>query len=325
MNLNSSRPPDAGDSEISVKPKRWTLLLKLAWWGFLGVALVLVLRVVWQNRELLMSAIKSARLEYLIFTLLAYLSSIAAIAGGWHIIMARMCRQPSLRINLKIYIYTLAARRIPGTVWHIAGRALFYQNLGVAKRLTSLASGIEVILSIVSGLMVGALAIFTFWKVTIATLAIFLGVEIIGLMLIHPRVLRGLLKRLRFDSSQPSITAYDIFVCLILYVLMWVFGGLMTYSMLLVLYNSLSSSDTLVVISIWAITGSISFLTFLLPSNFGITEATLSLLLSNFVPLHVAISTAIFLRIFTTLCDIILSSISFFDRSDWVKKTLRHG
>jgi uncharacterized membrane protein YbhN (UPF0104 family) len=322
MGINPFHLPDAGDAVIPVKPRLWTPLLKLAWWGFFGIAFVLLLRAVWQSRDLLVSAITNARLEYLTLTFLAYVSSIGAIAVGWHLIIERVGGQSNPIINLKIYVYTLAARRIPGTIWYIAGRALFYQNFGVAKRVTSLASGIEVILSIVSGLMVGALAIFTYWKVTAITVAVFLLVEIIGLMLIHPRVLRGLLKRFGYIPSQSSINISHVFVWLVFYVLMWIFGGVMAYSMLLVLYNSSSSISAPVVISVWSITGSISFLTFLLPNNLGSTEVTLSFLLSNFVPMPIAISTAIFLRFFTTACDIILSSLSFFDKSDWVKKTL---
>ena len=87
----------------------------------------------------------------------------------------------------------------------------------------------------------------------------------------------------------------------------------MTSSIILALYDMNPSYVPLVITS-WALTGAISFVAFFLPHNFGVTEITLTFLLSRFIPLPVAILVALTSRIFTTIIDIMFSSMLVFDR-----------
>jgi hypothetical protein len=271
--------------------------------------------IVWRNRETLLAALQTARYEYFALTFLSYAVAIVAIAIGWHWVMWHIGGPSDFILNVKIYVYTLAARRIPGTLWYVAGRAVLYQRLGIPGRISAFASSIEIVLSIVSGIMVGAPALFFQLKLSWLNIAILVLVELIGLGLLYPPVLCRLLSIFHYHVNPSNITIPRVIAWLVAYVAMWISGGIMVCTVILALYPikiDLFPS----IISLWALAGVISHLVFLLPSNLGITEFTLSFMLSIVIPLPIAIATAILIRILTTAFDIMWSSLALFEKNE---------
>jgi hypothetical protein len=293
----------------------WKRLLRLVWVGLGSLVLVLMALLIWRSRETLLEVLRTARYEYFAWTFVAYAVSIGAVALGWHLVMHHLGQQRDWFLNVKIYVYTLAARRVPGTLWYIAGRAVLYKRLGIPGRFSALASAVEVLLSIVSGLMVGAPALFLQMKSSLVPITIFVSIELIGLGLLYPRVLCGLLARFGYHIEPGRLTVPKVLSWLGAYAAMWVSGGLMACSVISALYP-LDLSQVPWTISLWALTGAISFAAFLLPHNLGISEITLSILLSRVVPLPIAMTTAILIRILTTIFDIMWSSLFLLEKNE---------
>jgi hypothetical protein len=300
------------------KSRSWRRLLYLVW-AVLLVALIAFLGlVVWRSRDTLLDVLRTARYERFGWTFIAYAVSIGAIATGWHLVMRHLGGEPRFVVNLKIYVYTLAARRLPGTLWYIAGRAVLYRRLGVPARLPSLAAGIEVVLSIVSGLMVGAPALLLTADAQPVHVVICVAVELIGLGLLYPPLLRRLLARFGHLVGPEQLTVPRVISWVGAYIAMWISGGGMACTVVSALYP-MDLSQVPLIVSLWALTGVIAFLAFFLPNNLGLAEITLSLLLGRIVPLPIAIATAITIRVLTTAFDILWSSLLLFDR----KRTFR--
>jgi hypothetical protein len=306
----------AGREHLTQRPKvsSWQKLLHLAWSGLAGVVLVILGLVVWRSKENLLVVLRTARCEYFVLTFVAYTVSIGTVALGWHLVMRHLGGQERLLLNLKAYVYTLAARRLPGALWYVAGRVVLYRRLGVPGRVSVLACGIEVVLSVVSGLMVGAPALLFQMGTSLASTVIFVLVELIGLCLLYPKNLRWLLARFGHHVEPGCLTVPRVTSWLGAYTAMWISGGLMTYTVVSALYP-LSLSQVPWTISLWALTGAVSFITFLLPNNLGASEIALSVLLSRIVPLYVAIATAVLLRVLTTIVDIMWSFLFLWEKS----------
>jgi uncharacterized membrane protein YbhN (UPF0104 family) len=288
-------------------------LIKLVW-GLLMLLLFGALAAfLWRNKEAMSAAFRSAQYAYFAATFVFYGVSVAAISFGWHLVLRHLGAQRNLLTNLKIYVYTLATRRIPGVLWYVAGRAVLYGQLGVSAKATSLASGIEVVLSVVSGLLIGAPALFVLLGTTSLNIALFALVELIGLSLLYPPILTRVLSVFRYEIDPGCVTLPRLASWLGAHALMWVSGGLVLYTVVRALYP-VPISQIPAVVSLWALTGAISFGAVLLPSNFGATEITLSLLLSRLIPAPIGVATALLVRVLTTLFDLLWSSLFFLDR-----------
>lgn len=287
-------------------------LFKWIWLTLEGIVIVLMAIVIWQARSTLVDTFRTARYEYFIWTFVFYTIAIVLVSIGWHLVMCHLGAQRDLILNIKTYVYTLIARRLPIPLGHIASRVVFYKRMGVPVGVCAFASAIEVLLSVVSGLMVGAWALLVLFDSLAGALLWFVLFESLGLILLHPRILRWILAR--FNYQVPAaLTTLQVLSWVGLYIAMWIAGGMMTGSVILAIYP-LAASDFPLITSFWALTGALAFVTFLLPSSFGVSEITLSLLLGRIMPLPIAISTAVLIRVLTMAFDICWSSLIFLDR-----------
>lgn len=293
----------------------WKRLLGLTWKVMAGLMIVIMALLVWQSRVALLAVLRTARYEYFAWAFVIYTISIGPTALGWHLVMRHLGGPDDFILNLKIYVYTLAGRRLPGTLWYIAGRAVLYKRLGVSRRASSLASGIEVILSIVSGSIIGAPALFSQIGVSPASIMTFALIELIGLSLLYPSVLHWLLARFGYQVEPGRLTVPRILAWLGAYVGTWISGGLVAFTVVSALHP-LDLSQIPLIISLWALAGTAAFVTFLLPNNLGAQEITLSVLLSGIVPLPVAIASAVLLRVLTTIFDVMWSSLFLWEKNE---------
>ena len=277
---------------------------------FLGFTALLV----WRSRDTLVAVLRTAHYEYFLGVFGLYSLSIAWVALGWHLVMRHLRAGSSLLVDLKAYVYTLAARRLPGKLWYIAGRAALSRQLGISARISALSSGIEVVLSIVSGLIVGTPALLMQTGGARFAVVLVILAELVGLAVLHPRVLRRLLGLLGHQLEPGSLAFSRVLSWLGAYTLMWICGGLMTYAVIAAIHP-VGTSEIPRIISLWALTGVISLAGFLLPSNLGLSEVALSSLLSSVIPLSIAVATALLVRILTTLFDVMWSSLLLWDRS----------
>jgi hypothetical protein len=210
--------------------------------------------------------------------------------------------------NSQVYCLTLAARRLPGTVWYIGGRLLVYQRLNVSKAIVAFASGIEFIILLVTGSIVGLISLLSA-KSSLPTvvLAASLLMILIGILLFHPATWKALSRIIGKDAIL-SVSFYDVFGWVIAYCAMWIFSGLMVVQLVRI-FQPVYGSEQLYIIGSWALSGIAGMLTFFFPSSFGVAEISLTALLSQIMPFPLAGVIAILSRLITILLEVSLSLI----------------
>jgi uncharacterized membrane protein YbhN (UPF0104 family) len=82
-------------------------------------------------------------------TLMASTVAIATLV--WADLSGHLGAGWDLRRDVRAYAYALAARRLPGSFWHVVGRAVLYGQEGLGRRVGLLGSALEAGLLIVTG------------------------------------------------------------------------------------------------------------------------------------------------------------------------------
>jgi hypothetical protein len=206
---------------------------------------------------------------------------------------------------------TNLAKRLPGTIWYVVGRSQLYARHKVPAQTTSVASAIELGVSSVAGVVVnlvfsvpimGHYGLSAWWLIIVAVL---------GLLLVQPALIAWLLRRLGVPAERLSYRRMLSWVAA--HGLVWLLGGCMLFSIANI-FTPVDLSHLPYVIGSWSLVGVVSVLLFFSPSNIGITEVGLSILLSAILPGPFAVIVALFVRITTIAFEIVwaLASIVIF-------------
>jgi glycosyltransferase 2 family protein len=224
-------------------------------------------------------------------------------------IMQQLGVRIGFREHFKIYCLTRIAGRIPGAPWHLVGRAVLYKRLEVSNSVMGVATGLEMLLVVVSGLLSGILVWFVLPPTTQMQF-IWLGpILFIGVILTHPTFIQRILKKLGQGEVGVHLRYRDILLVLVVFVVGWAAGGIVLYLAILALYP-LSLTQLPAVIGAWGISGAVSLLVFFSPTAFGIKEITLSLILSLLVPGGLAILVTILMRLFLTAAEFVAAILA---------------
>lgn len=264
-----------------------TLLISVAILGFL----------VYSQREALFSGQLALRPAYLVGAFLIYLVNLLLAAVAWASIMKSLGAHLPFATHLRYFCLSLVARRIPGTVWYIASRAALYREEGVSGKDSSVASGIEagvatisaVIGSLLFGVPILAQVTVSYWGLVAAV--------IVSLVLVHPRIVTWVLRRMGREVERFRYR--DLATWISLYLLAWIVGGFMLW----LTANGISQvalEHLPLFIGSWCLISLLSSLFFFSPSNLGITEVGLSLMLGLVVPTSIAVLIAVFGRVLYT-------------------------
>lgn len=283
-------------------------LLSVAGLLLTAVCLAFVGYIVYREREVLVTHLLRADARQLLAVVAWYLVDLAIFIWGWAAIMAGMGGRISLIRHARIFCLANAAKRLPGTLWYIGGRAALYSRAGIPSRAVVVASAVEGALIWLSGLAIAV----PFLMVALPDRRwVWLGVG--GLLLaglLNPRTLQWILHRVTRDGAVSTISLPQVYGWLLLYLAGWAVGGVLLFA-ILAIFQAPALNDLPSVIGAWAVAGTASMLTFFLPSGFGVTEVTITALLGRLVPAGVAVLAALSARVLITLLDVIVGSLAY--------------
>lgn len=268
--------------------------------GVLGV-------LVYQQRDVLVNYKWQIHITPLILSFFLFSLDLLLVAKVWSSIMDDLGTEMGFWKHFQYFSIANLTKRIPGTVWYIASRAQFYKDEGISRRQTTLASGVEIAVSIIAGIIISLI----FGLSIIARYNISYWVLVLGLIacasILHPKVLVVVMRRsgirdhtFRYKNLLKWISGYAI---------AWLVGGLILFAIGNVFWE-LAFKDIGYIIGCWALVGVLSSLFLFSPSNLGVTEVGLSLLLSQIMPSSVAVLVSIAMRIFILIYEIIWALIS---------------
>lgn len=269
--------------------------------GFLALTVVTIGGILYGNRELLRHYEWHIQPPWLLLATVMVLISMFLGGWAWHLVAKRMAGVGNGRLNLKIWWYSNLAKRIPGVVWYIASRAILYEQAGISKRTISLLSGLELTLIFISGILTTLLTL-PFWVLpaeitqSLSRAWFLLILLLLSLLLIQPRVLEKIWQRLSHESNIQPLHWGDTLSWLGVYMLVWVLGGVVMFSTIN-FFQPLPISYLLATIGMWALASSISLAGAITFTSIGVREVSLTLLLTQLMPLPVAIITIIVIRL----------------------------
>jgi uncharacterized membrane protein YbhN (UPF0104 family) len=266
-----------------------------------GVGLFLVSAgvVVWlvvQNAGLLAATPWRWAPTSLAIGVLLQASTLAIGSYVWLDISRALGAPPDTRRDLRVYAYSLLAKRLPGSLWHVAGRAVYYRDVGFGRQVGIAGSLVEMGLLVLTG---AALTAVTLREVRPWGVAIGIGVLLVG-----PYGLGRIALRLASTDGAPGLSPGRIYWWAGLDAIAWLIGCAGVYFQ----FDAVFPMDP----AVWerlvaATTASIvgSALVLVLPGGLGLRELGMAALLSGDMPVGVVAALAVALRIATAAIDVL--------------------
>lgn len=270
--------------------------------GFFFLLTIIVIgRVLYTNWATFREHSWEIRPIWFLYTAVFFFLDLLLATWVWHLFISRLTGFNNFRKNAKICWSANLARRIPGPIWYIAGRAILYEQEGIRKTTTTLLSALELAFFLVSGILT-TLLILPFWIFQDSEVYkpiqfwIFLAILPLGIALVHPRVLERLWQKVSREKLTHHLLWRNTITWLWIYVLTWIIGAFVLFSVINIIYP-LPLSELISTIGIWAFAGSISLAGALTISVVGLREVSLTLLLIQIIPSPIALIVAIGIRL----------------------------
>ncbi len=257
-------------------------------------------------------AILTASLFFLPWALVEVLTLL-----GHRLTYRRMCR---------ILFTSMMAKYLPGGWWAFIGRAHFYRQEGLNLPQASLAVLMETILVVTSGIL--AFSLFAQFPAHFLwddqrVFLIFLGAACLALL--HPRLLNPCLflseKLFKKPVPRQHYSYRKVVYPFFIFLLFWIgMGG--SFWMLACSLMDVKLALLPQMISAFALSWTLGFLSFLTPGGLGVREGALTLLLKPFFPLFAATVLSLLSRVWWILGEILALMIcTLWDRIKHTEET----
>jgi hypothetical protein len=246
----------------------------------------------------------------LLVVLSMYPISLALIFGVWHRYVRATNSSISLFRDLELYSYSNLARRLPSGLGYVGMRVVKFKGEGLSARLILLFSALEMALQLLAGWIIAV--------ILVPSLLVDGSAIWIGVLLLVPAIAFLLrpswLVQLFYEKKGADIGEFVLFTTqqvagwLVWYALAWLNGGIMLFLLCRDL-GKLSPSDAVAVVGSWTLSGVVGLVGSFVPGGQLTREATLSVLLSRYMPLTVAVGAAITFRILLTIGDVVWNGL----------------
>lgn len=242
-------------------------------------------------------------LHFVLFAVLLYPIGMLPAATAWHYLLQALGVRIAFIRNLRIFVFSLLPRHIPGLVWYVSSRSLLYQDNNISSSKIVMATGIENILLVITGSSISLLWFSLtntvdgrfFYLRIIALIGLFLIVALlVGSPLLN-RKLANLQQKWKIDPPI-QVSRKEILLSLFWMVVAWAGGGFI----LLVLSNGfipIEWSLFLQMIGIWSVAGTVSLSLGVLVQGMGLREIAMVLLLNSLIPLLPAVIISVAFRL----------------------------
>jgi hypothetical protein len=282
---------------------------------FVLFSLGVITAIIVGNWELLVTYQWDIRPKWLLYALLAFGIDFFLVIWVWHLMVVRLANYDNLYTTVKIYLQANLSRRVPGVVWYIVSRAVLYQEKGVSKIKISLLSGLEMAFFLISG-FVTTLLMLPFWSgVDLIIernnqLILFGMMLLLSIILVHPKILGYVWQLTSRAEPTQALQWRDTIVWLILYIFTWLIGGVVLFSVVS-FFQPIPITELMTIIGMWSLSGTISLVGFFTFASIGLREITLTVLLTQFLPLPVTLIIAVTIRLLWTIGELFTSLIAF--------------
>lgn len=247
----------------------------------------------------------------LVFAWLLFAATLGLVILIWRHILHRLGGRSTWRQDARIYCAANLAQRLPTPIWFLAGRVLMTSEIGVPKRISSLAVLFEWIAGFVGG-FIAILLLLPFerstglmrqhtWEMLLAT-----GVSLA--ILLQPRILLRLASWVaaRLGHAQeafPHVSYGQMLTWAALWVAPWLVSGVMFCFLARAVYAPAWAHWPSLML-IWVAGGVVSRLSAFVPGGLFLREFTIAMMLSTLVPMSIAVVIALVTRLWVAANDL---------------------
>lgn len=228
------------------------------------------------------------------------------LASTWLLIANRLGIALGFAQDLRAFFFSNFAKRVPGMVWYVAGRAYLYRAGEDGIWMATTGTILENALLLLAGLLLALVIwprqlgldnswMFAAFLVSVSMALVFSLWPTAMLQLVH-----AFRRTFRKESTIPvrtvRLATKDTLIWIVLYVLVWVVGGVSFHCLAAAFYPSLSVASlpfTLGVTTAYSLSG---FVAFFVPAGMGIKELTGAYLLSRVLPTPLAVVVVLLFR-----------------------------
>ena len=283
----------------------WKRLRPIVQWG--GLALVLVFVGLYLSRQ--WDSIREVSLTIhwplLIASQLVLTFGLGLLPlGNWTTLDDLGARLPPVTVWHIFYLSNMA-KYLPGSIWALPSRAIFYNRQGVSKTKSGAALVWEVLLMVVSAALVSLLALrllirYVSVEVFVAALV---GLLVVALLFALPSVRRFARRRLlRFEAT---LSLGGVVRTLGAYIVSWVVMGIAFAGMVASIAPAFDWAATPELIGLFTGSWLVGFLAIFAPGGIGVRDLLLALGLSAYLQDPLPTVIAVFARVMWTIAELL--------------------
>lgn len=243
---------------------------------------------------------------------LALLSLVFTLVG-WRALLADLGSPLHLAPASGVLFVGQLGKYLPGSVWSVVVQAEVAAGLGVPRQRTTVVGLVSVLMSALSGLAVGVVALPGLLLARGGGAAYLLLLVLLpGLALLHPAALNAVIARaLRLLHREPlehPLSSRAVMVTTGAFVLAWLTLGLHLW----VLVRSLGadpSRSLLPAVFGYALAASVAMMALVLPAGLGLREGMLVLLLGGNLPHSAVLAVVLLSRFIVTMGDVVAAAV----------------
>lgn len=258
------------------------------------IVIALRLGILYHQRALFYAYDWGAKWEIILLSILISIGGRIVAGLVWGDMMNRLGSNVTMLSHVQYYCLARLSRRIPGKIWFLASRGYLYKQDGDSFRLVAVASGIEFAITLLSGVLVTLLTVsYTILNFANPLYYIIGLTAIVGVtaFCLHPQTIARLLTRVGL-TDIPNLSYLTLLKWLGSYMIIWVIGGLMLY-LIANIVTEVPLGQVNHIIGGWCLISIFSLITIAVPTNLGINDIGLSLLLMPILSSSVAAVVAV--------------------------------
>lgn len=283
-------------------------------WFILALTLGFILHTLRENWQQVLT-LRFSPYAIAQLTLALGVTLLAHIWSGWvwYWIMKLLNAPVSGTWSVITYLKTNIGKYLPGNVWHFVGRVQALRSMGTSTGIAITSVVLEPVLMAVAALAIAIISLPS----TLLQLAILLG----ALLIVHPRILNPLLKRLAQakieqveggeNAQIPELNAYPLQALggEVIFILLRGLGFLLCFL----------AMDGMTWQNLWMLVGAFSFAWLLglvvpgAPGGLGVFEATALTLLTPDLPAAIVLGAVALYRLNGTLAEVLGAGLAWFD------------